>query len=92
MLVLQEDSIFLLAFSKKSDRLLNKNGRLCLITSNKYLTANYGVGIREYLSRTGHVRKLVDLYDTKFLELLFCQQSLCVKIVKMIIVVWIILE
>lgn len=53
-------------FLEKSDRLLNKNGRLCLITSNKYLTANYGVGIREYLSRTGHVRKLVDLYDTKF--------------------------
>lgn len=37
-----------------------------MITSNKYLTANYGVGIRDYLSRTGHVRKLVDLYDTKF--------------------------
>lgn len=53
-------------FLEKSDRLLNENGRMCLITSNKYLTANYGVGIREYLSRTGHVRKLVDLYDTKF--------------------------
>lgn len=53
-------------FMEKSDRLLNENGRMCLITSNKYLTANYGVGIREYLSKTGHVRKLVDLYDTKF--------------------------
>lgn len=53
-------------FMEKSDRLLNKNGRMCLITSNKYLTANYGVGIRSYLSSTGHVRKLVDLYDTKF--------------------------
>ncbi len=53
-------------FMEKSDRLLKENGRMCLITSNKYLTANYGVGIREYLSRTGHVRKLVDLYDTKF--------------------------
>lgn len=53
-------------FLEKSDRLLNENGRMCLITSNKYLTANYGAGIRGYLSRTGHVRKLVDLYDTKF--------------------------
>lgn len=53
-------------FLEQSDKLLNKNGRMCLITSNKYLTANYGKGIREYLSGTGHVRKLVDLYDTKF--------------------------
>lgn len=53
-------------FLEKSDKLLNENGRMCLITSDKYLTANYGVGIREYLSKTGHVRKLVDLYDTKF--------------------------
>lgn len=53
-------------FLEKGDKLLNENGRMCLITSNKYLTANYGVGIRKYLSRRGHVRKLVDLYDTKF--------------------------
>ncbi len=53
-------------FLEKSDKLLNEDGKMCLITSNKYLTANYGVGVREYLSQTGHVRKLVDLYDTKF--------------------------
>lgn len=53
-------------FLEKSDKLLSENGKMCLITSNKYLTANYGKGIREYLSQTGHVRKLVDLYDTKF--------------------------
>lgn len=53
-------------FIEKSDKLLNANGRLCLITSNKYLTANYGGGIRGYLSKTGHVKKLVDLCDTKF--------------------------
>lgn len=53
-------------FLEKSDKLLNINGRMCLITSNKYLTTNYGKGIREYLSATGHVRKLVDLSDTKF--------------------------
>lgn len=53
-------------FLEKSDALLNENGKMCLITSNKYLTANYGIGIRDYLSSTSHVRKLVDLYDTKF--------------------------
>ena len=46
--------------------MLKPNGRLCLITSNKYLTANYGVGIRSYLVETGHVRKIVDLCDTRF--------------------------
>ena len=53
-------------FIEHGDKLLKKNGRLCLITSDKYLTANYGVGIRRYLVETGHVRKIVDLFDTKF--------------------------
>lgn len=53
-------------FMEHADKILNEHGRMCLITSNKYLTANYGVGIRDYLSRTGHVRKLIDLFDTKF--------------------------
>lgn len=53
-------------FIEHGDKLLKQNGRLCLITSNKYLTANYGVGIRRYLVETGHVRKIIDLFDTKF--------------------------
>lgn len=53
-------------FIENSDKILNENGRMCLITSDKYLTANYGIGIRRYLSQTGHVRKIIDLYDTKF--------------------------
>ncbi len=53
-------------FLENSDKLLKEGGRLCLITSDKYLTANYGVGIRKYLFESGHVRKIVDLYDTKF--------------------------
>lgn len=53
-------------FMEHSDKILSEHGRMCLITSNKYLTANYGVGIRDYLSRTGHVRKIIDLFDTKF--------------------------
>ena len=53
-------------FIENGDKNLNPGGKMCLITSNKYLTANYGVGLREYLSATGHVRKIVDLFDTKF--------------------------
>ena len=53
-------------FLEKSDDILNENGKMCLITSNKYLTANYGVGIRKYFSEKHHVKKVVDLFDTKF--------------------------
>lgn len=53
-------------FIENADKLLNENGKMCLITSNKYLTANYGKGIRCYLSESRHVRKIVDLFDTKF--------------------------
>lgn len=53
-------------FLEKSDGMLNKNGKMCLITSNKYLTTNYGVGIRKYFSKNHHVKKVVDLFDTKF--------------------------
>ncbi|MBQ6133858.1 MAG: N-6 DNA methylase [Lachnospiraceae bacterium] len=53
-------------FLENGNKNLSSGGKLCLITSNKYLTANYGVGIRDYLSGTGCVRKIVDLFDTKF--------------------------
>lgn len=55
-----------ICFLEKGNKLLNQNGKLCLITSNKFLTANYGVGIRKYLVSTGRVRKIIDLFDTKF--------------------------
>lgn len=53
-------------FLENGDKNLKPSGKMCLITSNKFLTANYGVGIRHYLASLGHVRKIVDLYDTKF--------------------------
>ncbi len=68
-------------FIEKGDSILNEKGKMCLITSNKYLTANYGVGIRKYLSSKGHVRKLIDLYDTKFFSasvlpaIIMCENS-----------------
>ena len=53
-------------FLENGTRNLSSGGKLCLITSNNFLTANYGIGIRDYLSETGYVRKIVDLFDTKF--------------------------
>ena len=53
-------------FLENGNKNLSLGGKLCLITSNKFLTANYGVGIRDYLSETGSVRKIVDLFDTRF--------------------------
>ena len=53
-------------FIENGNKNLSSGGKLCLITSNKFLTANYGVGIRNYLSEAGCVRKIVDLFDTKF--------------------------
>lgn len=53
-------------FLENGDKNLKPSGKMCLITSNKFLTANYGVGIRQYLANSGHVRKIIDLYDTKF--------------------------
>ena len=53
-------------FMENGIKNLSPGGKLCLITSNKFLTANYGTGIRKYLSDTGFVRKIVDLFDTKF--------------------------
>ena len=53
-------------FLENGNKNLSPGGKLCLITSNKFLTANYGVGIRHYLSETGSVRKIVDLFDTRF--------------------------
>lgn len=53
-------------FIENANKILDKNGKMCLITSNKYLTANYGIGIRQYLSKRNCVKKIVDLFDTKF--------------------------
>lgn len=55
-------------FIEAAIKSLNKNGKLCFITSNKYFTANYGLGIRNYMSEHLEVDLLFDLADTKFFE------------------------
>lgn len=59
----------------------NDQGKVCLITSNKFMTANYGEGIRRYLANHVRVNRIVDLHDTKFFgaavlpAILFCEKN-----------------
>lgn len=47
---------------------LKEKGRFSFITSNKYFTANYGVGIRKFISTNLEVSLLFDLADTKYFK------------------------
>jgi|GEM_PF-829410 len=47
---------------------LKPGGRFSFITSNKFLTTNYGLGIRKYLSENLSIELLLDLSDTKYFE------------------------
>lgn len=42
-------------------RLLREKGSLCYITSNKFLAADYGYGIRKFLLEKVEIRELIDL-------------------------------
>lgn len=55
-------------FIEKCINLLKENGRLSLITSNKYLTTNYGKGIRNYILNNMQIMSLVDLHDTRYFD------------------------
>lgn len=55
-------------FMEKLIKLLNNNGKISLITSNKYMTANYGKGIRNYINKNLEVFELLDLGDTKYFK------------------------
>ena len=66
------DSLFVTAFGsydiyvlfmEKAISLLNSNGNLGFITSNKYLVADYGIKLRQFLRDTCYVRELVDLTE-----------------------------
>ncbi|OMD28127.1 Eco57I restriction-modification methylase domain-containing protein [Paenibacillus odorifer] len=55
-------------FIEKAVHMLREGGRISLITSNKFLTANYGKGIRNFLLSNIEILHLVDLHDTEFFE------------------------
>lgn len=68
-------------FIEAASKLLKDNGTFCLITSNKYLTTNYGAGIRKYLTDNIYIKQLIDLFDTKLFKasvlpaILVCQKK-----------------
>ncbi|MFF2912037.1 Eco57I restriction-modification methylase domain-containing protein [Paenibacillus sp. NPDC057934] len=55
-------------FIEKAIQLLKQEGKIAYITSNKFLTTNYGSGIRNYLSKNLKIESLIDLNDTKYFE------------------------
>lgn len=55
-------------FIEKSINLLKDGGKLSFITSNKYLTSNYGKGIRNFIRYNFEINLMFDLNDTKFFQ------------------------
>ncbi len=47
-------------FIEQGHRLLNSRGRFGMIVSNKFLRANYGKPLRDFLSRNAFVERIVD--------------------------------
>ena len=55
-------------FIEKCINILNLDGKINLITSNKYLTSNYGKGIRTFIKENLCIDYIFDLSDSKFFE------------------------
>ena len=55
-------------FIEKSLELLSKNGILSFICSNKFMTTNYGIGIRKVIINESSIIKIVDFTDTNFFD------------------------
>jgi hypothetical protein len=47
-------------FIEQANKLLNKNGLYGVIVSNKFLRANYGKPLREYLANNTNVEQVID--------------------------------
>ncbi len=69
-------------FYEKSLNLLKQNGRVCLITSNKWMRAGYGEKLRNYLSKNTNPLLLVDFAGVKVFQsatvdtnILLCEKS-----------------
>ena len=55
-------------FYRRGQSVLRDGGRLCLITSNKFMRADYGANLREFLMRKSAVRTLVDFGELPVVE------------------------
>ena len=50
-------------FYERAHRLLRRDGRFGMITSNKFIRAAYGEALREYLGENTHIAELIDFND-----------------------------
>jgi len=50
-------------FYEQSHRILRRDGRFGMITSNKFIRAAYGGALREYLAKNAHFTELIDFGD-----------------------------
>ena len=55
-------------FYERGCNLLNNKGRLCFITSNKWMRAGYGEKLRDYFSKNVNPKLLVDFAGVKIFE------------------------
>lgn len=55
-------------FFEQGCKLLKEGGILCYITSNKWLGASYGVGLRQFIINNFKVNSLYDFKNTRFFE------------------------
>jgi len=69
-------------FVEKAVRLLKENGEFGYIVTNKFIQADYGEGIRDYLSEGRFIRELIDFGDqqvfddaTTYTTLLFLKKT-----------------
>lgn len=66
-------------FIEKGIKILNPNGSLGFIVSNKFMTTNSGVGIREVIHNSSTILHLLDLNDTDLMNAMVLP---CVLILK----------
>ena len=69
-------------FIEKGAKLLKEDGEFGYIVTNKFIQANYGEGIRDYLSKGQFIRELIDFGDqqvfddaTTYTALLFLKKT-----------------
>ncbi|SMN01105.1 putative type IIS restriction/modification enzyme [uncultured Candidatus Thioglobus sp.] len=55
-------------FYEKGFHLLNENGHLCYITSNKWMRAKYGEKLRYFFKETTHLKQIIDFEGEQIFE------------------------
>lgn len=71
-------------FYEQGLRLLKENGYLSYISSNKWLTVNYGVNLRKYLAINSHIHNITDfgelpVFDAATFPMIFIAQKCSIE-------------